>query len=386
MIPYGRHQIFQEDIDSVIEVLKSNNLTQGSVVPRFERSVADYVGASYAVATNSATSALHIAYMALNVGKGDWVWTSPNTFVATSNAALYCGAKVDFVDIDPLTYNISIKNLKDKLKKAKAENKLPKVVTPVHFAGQSSQMCCIKELSHEYGFYIVEDASHAIGGKYLGNLIGDCRFGDITIFSFHPVKIITTGEGGMALTNNAELLKKMFRYRTHGITSDADLMKARPLKEIWNYQQIDLGYNYRMTDIQAALGLSQLKKIDDFVNKRRKIAAYYNEILTGLPIILPWQMPYVDSSYHLYPIRLRENICGKNQKNLYKYLLSAGIIVNVHYIPVYLQPYYEKMGFVQGYCPEAESYYQETISLPIFPSLTKDEQKYVVSQIQKAFD
>ncbi|MBF0219316.1 MAG: UDP-4-amino-4,6-dideoxy-N-acetyl-beta-L-altrosamine transaminase [Gammaproteobacteria bacterium] len=383
MIPYGRQDISAADIAAVVEVLQSDWITQGEMVPRFEAAVAAYCGAKHAVAVNSATSALHIACLALGVGAGDWVWTSPNTFVASANAALYCGAQVDFVDIDDKSYNLSVAALEEKLRRADAEGRLPKVVIPVHFAGQSCEMAAIHRLAQQYGFRIIEDASHAIGGCYQQQQIGGGQYSDITIFSFHPVKIITTGEGGMALTNSAAIANLMQRYRSHGITSDRAEMASRPEDEIWNYQQIRLGFNYRMNDFQAALGLSQLQRIDAFVARRREIAARYENEFADLPIITPWQHQDSASSYHLYPVRVRESRCGINQKTFYARMLQQALLVNLHYIPVYLQPYYQKMGFQPGYCPVSEGYYRETMSLPIYPRLTEDEQSQVITAVRE---
>jgi UDP-4-amino-4,6-dideoxy-N-acetyl-beta-L-altrosamine transaminase len=384
MIPYGRQDISQPDIDAVVEVLKSDWLTQGPMVPSFEKTVADYSGASYAVAVNNATSALHIACLALDVSEGDCVWTSPNTFVASANAALYCGAQVDFVDIDSRTYNMSVESLIEKLKQARVKNKLPKVVIPVHFAGQSCDMAAIHLLSKEYGFSIIEDASHAIGSTYKGESVGNCRYSDITVFSFHPVKIITTGEGGMALTNDLRMAERMIRYRSHGLDSDSGRMNPRPVDEIWNYQQFDLGFNYRMTDIQAALGISQLVRLDQFIQRRHEIAHGYDEALSEIPVIIPWQDPNTHSSYHLYPILIRKSFSGNNQRQIYDFLRDYGIAANLHYIPVYRQPYYEQLGFKAGYCPNAEKYHKETISLPIYPRLNKVDQSKVIDALQVA--
>lgn len=381
MIPYGRQSISESDIDQIVQVLRSNYLTQGPIVPRFEEGVARYCGARHAVATNSATSALHVACLALHVGPGDYVWTSPTTFVASANCALYCGAQVDFVDIDPHTYNMSVSRLAEKLAKAKIDGTLPKVVIPVHLCGQSCDMEAIHSLAQEYGFRIVEDASHAIGGKYKGRPVGNCLFSDITIFSFHPVKIITTGEGGMALTNDPLLARSMQQYRSHGITSTSGEMKPRPEDEIWNYQQIRLGYNYRMTDILAALGLSQLSRLDEFVRARHEIADYYDRTLAELPVTIPRQHPDAYSSYHLYPIRVTAARCGKTQRQIYRGLHAADIMVNLHYIPVYRQPFYEQMGFGAGYCPEAERYHKETLSLPMYTDLEVTQQQLVVKNL-----
>jgi UDP-4-amino-4,6-dideoxy-N-acetyl-beta-L-altrosamine transaminase len=384
MIPYGRQDITQTDIDAVVEVLRSDWLTQGPMVPRFEQAVANYCGVQHAVAANSATSALHIACLALGLGPGDWLWTSPATFVASANCALYCGARVDFVDIDPRTYNLSVECLAEKLAHAEKTGRLPKVVIPVHMCGQPCEMAGIRALGEQYGFKIVEDASHAIGGRYRNDPVGNCKYSDITVFSFHPVKIVTTGEGGMALTSDAGLADLMQRYRSHGITSHREQMHPRPADEIWNYQQIRLGYNYRMTDIAAALGLSQMTRVDEFVAQRHRIAARYDKAFASLPVITPWQHPDTWSSYHLYPIRVRQGECGRTQRQVYDAFLEARIWVNIHYIPVYRQPYYEAMGFRAGYCPEAEQYHKETISLPIFPILTEADQEKVINELKKA--
>ena len=379
MIPYGRQDIIQADIDAVVEVLRSDFLTQGPAVPMFEQVVATYCGAQHAVAVNSATSALHIACLSLGLGPGDWLWTSPITFVASANCGLYCGAQVDFVDIDPRTYNICPQALEQKLVVAEREGCLPKVVVPVHLCGQSCDMQAIHALAQRFGFKIIEDASHAIGGKYKGEPIGNCRFSDITVFSFHPVKIITTAEGGMALTNVTELDDLMRCYRSHGIISDARKLQPRPVDEIWNYQQISLGFNYRMTDIQAALGVSQMTRLDEFINKRQRIAQRYNVALAGLPVQAPWQDPSSYSSYHLYSVRLKLREGKQTQHQVYDALHAAGILVNLHYIPVYRQPYYEAMGFKAGYCPKAEQYHKEAISIPMYPSMTEAQQHEVVS-------
>lgn len=384
MISYGRQDITQADIDAVAEILRSDFLTQGPMVSRFEATVAAYCGARHAVAANSATSALHIACLALDVGPGDWVWTSPVTFVASANCALYCGARVDFVDIDPRTCNMSVERLAEKLAAAKTKGALPKVVIPVHLCGQSCDMTAIRALSQEYGFRIIEDASHAIGGMYRGQPVGNGCYSDITVFSFHPVKIITTGEGGMALTNDPVLANRLQQYRSHGITSDRHEMQDRPADEIWNYQQISLGFNYRMTDIQAALGVSQMTRIDAYVEKRHRIAERYDAAFAGLPVSVPWQHPDSHSSYHLYPIRIGRNEGAKTQRQIYDALWNAGIAVNLHYIPVYRQPYYEAMGFKAGYCPEAEHYHKEAISLPMYPLLKRWQQDQVIAALREA--
>ncbi len=384
IIPYGRQDISEADIQAVVDVLRSDYLTQGPVVPAFEKHLADYCGAQHAIAVNSATSALHIACLALGVVAGDWVWTAPITFVASANCALYCGAQVDFVDIDPRTYNISVQRLAEKLAEAELTGKLPKVVIPVHMSGQPGDMAGIHALSQQYGFKIIEDASHAIGARYKGEPIGNCRHSDITIFSFHPVKIITAGEGGMALTNDSHLAKRMKLLRSHGITSDASDMQPRPIDEIWNYQQIDLGFNYRMTDIHAALGLSQMRQLDEFVVRRHDIAKRYDLFLSDLPVIIPWQHKDSYSSFHLYLIRLKLTEINRTQREVFDALRAAGILVNLHYIPVYRQPYFERLGFVQCYCPEAEQYFKETISLPIYPGLTEAQQDRVVIELREA--
>jgi UDP-4-amino-4,6-dideoxy-N-acetyl-beta-L-altrosamine transaminase len=383
-IPYGHQDINQADIDAVVAVLRSDILTQGPAVPAFEKAVADYCGAQNAVAVNSSTSALHIACLALGVGKGDSVWTAPITFVASANCALYCGATVDFVDIDPRTYNLSVERLAEKLALAKKAGKLPKVVIPVHLCGQPCDMAGIHALSQQYGFKIIEDASHAIGGKYKDEPIGNGRYSDITVFSFHPVKIITTGEGGMAVTNDANLAKHLRLLRSHGITSTAADMQPRPAQEIWNYQQIDLGFNYRMTDIQAALGLSQMQRLDEFVTQRHAVAKRYDHLLSVLPVLIPWQHAESYSGCHLYVIRLKLDEINKTQRKVYAALRAAEILVNLHYIPVYRQPYYEQMGFSVGYCPQAEQYYSEAISIPLYPGLTAAQQDRVVAVMREA--
>ena len=383
MIPYGRQEITEEDIKEVEKILRSDFLTQGPTVPKFEKSVANYCGALHAVAVNSATSALHIACLALDLGPGDLLWTSPNTFVASANCGRYCGADIDFVDIDSKTYNMSADALSEKLIKAEKLGKLPKIVIPVHFAGQPCDMIAIHELSKKYGFKIIEDASHAIGAFYNKTKVGSCKHSDITVFSFHPVKIITTAEGGMALTNNKEIVDKLFRLRTHGITNDKSKFKTRPKNEIWNYQQLDLGYNYRMNDIQAALGLNQIKRLDEYVIRRHEIALRYDEELKSLPIITPFQNKKIYSSYHLYPICIKYNETKKTQKEIFSNLRENDIGVNLHYMPVYLHPYYQFLKFKEGYCPNAEAYFKSAISIPIFSSLTNENQTKVIKTISK---
>lgn len=381
-IPYGKQNINQADVDAVVDVLKSDFLTQGPQVPAFEKSVAQLVGAQHALAVNSATSALHIACLALGLGKGDVLWTSPITFVASSNCALYCGADVDFVDIDSQTYNMSISALKLKLEQAKKDNKLPKIVVPVHLCGQPCDMAEIYALSQEYGFKIIEDASHAIGGKYQGTYVGAGQYSDITIFSFHPVKIVTTAEGGMALTNDAQLAQKMDLLRSHGVTRNQDLMSKEP-EGPWYYQQVDLGFNYRMTELQAALGVSQMHRLEQFVAKRHDIAKVYNQILQDLPVVLPYQLPETYSGLHLYVIRLKLDEISKTRKEVFELLREKGIGVNVHYIPVHTQPYYENIGFKQGDFPEAESYYASAISLPMYPDLTQPQIDYIYQSLKE---
>jgi UDP-4-amino-4,6-dideoxy-N-acetyl-beta-L-altrosamine transaminase len=376
MIPYGRQSVSEEDIQAVVNVLRSDFLTQGPVVPEFEKLVATYCGAGHAVAVNSATSALHIACLALGVGPGDVVWTTPITFVASANCARYCGADVDFVDIDPHTYNMSVERLAEKLELAKIENKLPKVVVPVHLSGQSCEMQAIHALSQKYGFRIIEDASHGIGGSYLNAKIGCCQYSDITVFSFHPVKIVTTGEGGMAVTNDRELVKRMARLRSHGITRYPTDMTHAP-DGSWYYQQVELGFNYRMTDFQAALGISQFKRLDDFVAQRHFIAKRYNHLLTNSQIVTPWQHPDTYSGLHLYIVR----VIAEDHHQLFENLRACGIGVNLHYIPVYRQPYYERLGFKRENFPESERYYSEAITLPMYPGLTEEQQDEVVRQM-----
>ena len=380
MIPYGKQNINQKDIDSVLEVLKSDFLTQGPKVPLFERHVAEKVEADYAVAVNSATSALHIACMALGLGQNDWLWTSPITFVASANCGLYCGAKVDFVDIDPQTYNLCPKALECKLVEAENRGRLPKVLVAVHLCGQPCDMKAIHELSKRFGFYVIEDSSHAIGGKYRGEYIGSCRYSDITAFSFHPVKIITTAEGGMALTKDSILFKKMALLRSHGITRDESMMEENTHGG-WYYEQIDLGYNYRMTELQAALGISQMERLDDFVAARHSLANIYNKELSELPIDLPFQLENTYSGMHLYVIRLNLNEIKKSHKKVFEELRERGVGVNLHYIPVHIQPYYKRMGFDWGDFPVAENYYQEAISIPIFHGMTDDQQNEVIATL-----
>lgn len=380
MIPYGRQCIDDEDIRSVVEVLRSDFLTQGPAVPAFEKAVADYCGATHAIALSSATAALHVACMALEVGPGDRVWTSPITFVASANCALYCGAEVDFVDIDPLTYNMNAQRLAEKLEEAERDGRLPKVVIAVHFAGQSCDMEAIRSLAERYGFRVIEDASHAVGASYRDALVGNCRLSDVTVFSFHPVKIITTGEGGMALTNDAELARRMAILRTHGVTRDQEMMERHSDGD-WYYEQLALGFNYRLTDIQAALGVSQLKRLPRYLERRRALAAAYDDGFANEPVGLPWQHPDTQSSWHLYVIRLRDADEAAHRA-AFDALRSKGVGANLHYIPVYLHPYYRRLGFEPGHCPEAEAYYREAITLPLHPGLTDADQQRVVEAVK----
>lgn len=383
MIPYGKQEITQEDIDSVVDVLKSDYLTQGPQVPNFENIIKQAVHAKFALAVNSATSALHIACLALGVRSGDVVWTSPITFVASANCALYCGANIDFVDIDPRTYNLCPESLKLKLENAQANNlPLPKVVIPVHLSGQPCEMDKIHALSLEYGFAVIEDASHAIGAKYKDNFIGNCKYSDITVFSFHPVKIITTAEGGVATTNNPELAQRMDLFRSHGITRDQKLMTEQSHGE-WYYQQINLGYNYRMTEMQAALGISQMMRLNDFVIKRNEIAEKYDNFLESLPLLIPYQIEDSYSARHLYIIRLKLDEISISHKEVFHQLRKYDIGVNLHYIPVHIHPYYKKLGFKVGQFKNAEKYYRDAISIPLFHHMTNAQQNKVIKTISK---
>ena len=381
MIPYGRQEISEEDVSAVVEALRSDFLTQGPKVPLFEKAVADYCGAKYGVAVNSATSALHIACLALELGEGDWLWTSPNSFVASSNCGLYCGAKVDFVDIDPQTYNLSAKELEKKLIIANKENKLPKVLVTVHFAGQSCDMEMIYELSRKYGFFIIEDASHSIGGKYLDKPIGGCQYSSITVFSFHPVKIITTAEGGLATTNSKKLAEKMDLFRSHGVTRDRSLMSDKN-DGPWYYQQINLGFNNRMTELQAALGISQMTKLDEFVSKRHVLQERYDTLIDSLPVIKPHQHEDSYSALHLYPVQIELNKVNKNRRQIFNELRENGIGVNVHYIPIHTQPYYQQLGFKEGDFPNSEHYYSRAISIPLFYAMTLNQQDEVYNALK----
>lgn len=380
MIPYGRQNVNQEDIDAVVRVLQSDYLTQGPTVPLFEDSVMAHCGVRHALAVNSATSALHIACLALGLGPGDWLWTTPITFVASANCALYCGAQVSFVDIDPLTYNLCPDALEKKLLQAQTENRLPKIVVPVHLCGQPCDMQRIHALAQKFGFKIIEDASHAIGGKYLGEPIGNCRFSDITVFSFHPVKIITTAEGGMVVTNSIKLFESMCLLRSHGITRDARQMTHAP-DGPWYYQQVALGFNYRMTELQAALGVTQMHRLVEFVAQRHVIANRYEQLLSELPVTRPWQCPDSYSGLHLYVIRLQTERITRSQREIFELLRHQGIGVNLHYIPVHTQPYYARMGFSPEDYPQAMRYYAQAISLPMYPGLTQAMQEKVVNAL-----
>lgn len=381
MIYYGKQSINEADIKAVVDVLQSDFLTQGPVLERFEKKVAEYCGAKYAVAVTNATSALHIACRAAGLGKGDVLWTSPITFTASANCGRYCGADVDFVDIDAATYNMSVDELEKKLKKAKSNGRLPKVVVPVHLAGQSCDMKRIHELSVEYGFTVLEDASHAIGADYLDTRVGSCAYSDMAVFSFHPVKIITTGEGGMVLTNNEDLYKKLCLYRSHGITRDASLMTHEP-DGPWYYQQIDLGYNYRMTEIQAALGFSQMDRLDEFVDRRRYLVNRYNELLQDLPVVIPQVLEGANPSWHLYMVRVDFSKAKQDKVQFFAEMKKRGIVLNLHYIPVHTQPYYQKLGFKQGDFPKSEKYYEEIFTLPLYYALTEEQQDDVVAALR----
>lgn len=385
MIPYGRQDISDDDIAAVVDVLRSDFLTQGPAIPRFEEAVAGYVGARFGVACSNATAALHMACMALDVGPGDIVWTSPITFVASANCALYCGASVDFVDIDPVTWNMSPAALEAKLEQAQRDGRLPKVIIPVHLMGEPCDMEAIGGLARRYGVRVIEDAAHAIGASYRGSKVGDCRYSDIVVFSFHPVKIVTTGEGGIALTNDPEIASRLNLARSHGITRDPAQMAGEPHGP-WYYEQVGLGFNYRITDIQAALGLSQMQRLEEFVEQRHVRASAYDAGLDGLPLTRPYRNPASRSALHLYVIRLDLARIGRSHREVFEELRSAGIGVNLHYIPVYLQPYYRALGFREGHCPEAERYYDEAISLPLFSALGDDDQQFVIRKLREVLE
>ncbi|MFZ1482096.1 MAG: UDP-4-amino-4,6-dideoxy-N-acetyl-beta-L-altrosamine transaminase [Paracoccaceae bacterium] len=381
MIPYGRQDISDEDIAAVVAVLRSDYLTQGPLVPRFEAAVAARVGAAHAVAANSATSALHMACMALGLGPGDWLWTVPTTFVASANCGLYCGAEVDFVDIDPVTYTMCPKALAEKLQVAREAGRLPKVIVPVHLCGQSADMEAIGHLARTYGVKVVEDASHSIGADHQGRPVGDCRHSDICVFSFHPVKIITTAEGGLATTQDAALARRMELARSHGITREPSEMTHAP-DGPWYYQQVSLGYNYRMTEMQAALGLSQMARLDQFVARRRTLAARYGVLLSNLPVTRPAPAADVASAWHLYVIR----VAADRHLAVFNALRAAGIGVNLHYIPVHTQPFWQARGFAAGQFPAAEAYYAEAISIPLYAGLGDADQDRVVEALAEALE
>ena len=382
MIPYGRQSIDQADIDAVVEVLKSDWLTQGPTIERFEAAMAERCEAGFGVAVCNATAALHIACLAAGLGEGDVLWTSPNTFLASANCGRYCGADVDFVDIDPLTWNLDARALEHKLEIAERDGTLPKVLVAVAFSGQSCDMRAIAELSRRYGFVVIEDASHAVGARYAGRPVGCGEFADMTVFSFHPVKIVTTGEGGLVLTNRPELAERLRRLRSHGMTRDPAQM-TEPSHGPWYYQQVELGFNYRITDLQAALGLSQLNKLDGFLARRRELVARYEQLLADLPLTLPSLQAEAESAWHLYVVRVQTSRITLSHRQVFEGLRAAGIGVNVHYIPVHLQPYYRDLGFAQGDFPQAEAYYAEAISLPMYPLMTDEQQNQVVEQLRR---
>lgn len=379
MIYYGKQSINEEDIQNVVDVLQSDFLTQGPMVERFEKCVAEYCGAKYAVAVSNGTAALHIACLAAELGEGDILWTSPITFVASANCARYCGADVDFVDIDANTYNMSVEALEEKLRSTKRK---PQIVVPVHFAGQSCDMKRIHELAQEYGFMIMEDACHAMGADYLGKKVGGCEFSDMTVFSFHPVKIVTSGEGGMILTNNQDIYNKLLLFRSHGITRDADLM-THDADGPWYYQQLELGFNYRMTDIQAALGHSQMQRVDEFVRRRRYLAERYNRLLQDLPLVTPGVADFAESSWHIYVVRIDFSRVVKSKRKIFDEMKAKGIALNLHYIPVHLQPYYQKLGFAIGDFTNSELYYRESLTLPLYYELTDEFQDRIVESLRE---
>lgn len=385
MMRYGQQDVTDDDIQAIVAVCNSDFLTQGPQVPKFETAVAQYVSAKHAVAVNSATAALHISCLALGLTEGDVLWTSPITFPASANCALYCRASIDFVDIDIRTYNICPIALERKLVQAELLGKLPKILVAVHMCGQPCDMASIAKLSKKYGFSVIEDASHAIGARYQSECIGSCTFSDITIFSFHPVKIITTGEGGMAVTNNTEVANKLMLLRSHGITRDPDNFTVGS-EGPWYYQQVELGFNYRMNDIQAALGLSQISRLNYYIERRRELASYYNELLEGLPLVLPFQISSCLSSWHLYAIRLNLEILKVTRRQVVEELQSRGIGVNVHYIPVHTHPFYEKLGFCRGDFPIAERYYREALTIPLHVNLTSDDQLFVAAALQEVLN
>ncbi len=385
MIPYARQSLDQADIDAVVDVLQSDWLTQGPTIERFERAMAERCEAGFAVAVCNATAALHIACLAAGLGPGDWLWTTPNTFLASANCGRYCGAEVDFVDIDPLTWNLDATALAVKLELAEREGRLPKVLVAVAFSGQSCDMRRIAALSRRYGFTVIEDAAHAVGASYAGRPVGCGEFAAMTVFSFHPVKIITSAEGGMVMTNSPELAERLQRLRSHGMTRDPQQMNG-PSHGPWYYEQVELGFNYRITDLQAALGLSQLNKLDEFIERRRELAARYERLLAYLPLTLPGAQPEAESSWHLYVVRLQLDQISLTHREVFEGLRAAGVGVNLHYIPVHLQPYYRDLGFAEGDFPQAERYYAEAISLPLYPLLSDEQQDYVVEQMRQLIE
>jgi UDP-4-amino-4,6-dideoxy-N-acetyl-beta-L-altrosamine transaminase len=378
MIPYGKHLVNEDDVDAVVEVLRNQFLTQGTVVPKFEQALCEYTGANHCVAVNSATSGLHVACLAAGVAAGDSVWTVPNSFVASANCALYCGATIDFVDIDPLTRNIDISALETKLQHAATQNRLPKALIVVHFSGLSCEMQTIQKLTHLYSIVLIEDAAHGLGGSYQQSKIGSCVYSDMSVLSFHPVKSITSAEGGAVLTNQSQLYQKLQLFAKHGVTKDPSQYQGESHGP-WYYQQLELGYNYRLSDLHAALGLSQLSKLDVFIQKRFKLAKVYDNALADLPLKLPVEEPQFKSAWHLYMVELIQH----DRQHIYQQLHDKGVGVNVHYIPIHLQPYYQQLGFKQGDFPVSEHFYQNALTLPLFPSLTDIEQAKVIAVLHE---
>ncbi len=381
MIPYARQSIDQSDISAVVEVLQSDWLTQGPLVERFEHAIAQRCGAGHAVAICNATAGLHLACLAAGLGSGDWLWTSPISFVASANCGRYCGASVDFVDIDPYTWTIDAAALALKLEQADRQGRLPKVVVAVAFAGQSADMRAIKALAHQYGFTLIEDAAHAVGARYAGVAVGSGEFADMTVFSFHPVKIITSAEGGMVLTNRADLAQRLRLLRGHGVTRDSGQMTEES-HGAWYYQQLELGFNYRITDLQAALGLSQLARLDDFLVRRQALAARYQQLLAGLPVGVQAPQAEAESAWHLFVVRLQGDNLQRSHREVFDGMRAAGVGVNLHYIPIHLQPYYRELGFKPGDFPQAEAYYAGALSLPMYPGLSDAQQDHVVDSLR----